>query len=300
MHNDAGDDVTTLNSYGSDDEAAGFKFYSMRSGHTRMYALKIMYLARLLTACHAADPTGASCQFSAAATAELRMIIVERELDSFNPDAQYQTSDGTFWGWEQASDGCCGYDLHSTAAFKHFCHFVDNFRDEIQATNPTKYQQLLDKLSFYVTDFESDFDQGYWTLWNGNNWTPFLSEGVMHWVITFWHDDTERASRIMKIINDINMIHIPMTTINGGYKEGVCQYSYVSAPRRPLREEMFHEGQPTGCGSFFILMCSQYSTILMVVLWHSEGTCQSMRSLTLPSFTPKGLERCGPRWIWTG
>ena len=55
-----------------------------------------------------------------------------------------------------------------------------------------------------------------------------MSEGIVHWVVTFWHDEPARASRIMKIVNDINMLHIPMITVKGGYKEGVCQYSYMS------------------------------------------------------------------------
>lgn len=110
----------------------------------------------------------------------------------------------------------------------HFAHFVDIFGPDIQATNPTKYDQIIEKMSYYIESFETMFDQGRWELWNGNNWTPFLSQGAMHWCIAMWHDDPTRAGRIVKIINDIAKIHIPMTTVNGGYKEGVCQYSYMS------------------------------------------------------------------------
>ena len=150
-------------------------FTSFRSGHTKQYALMIMHLARQLSACHAADATGASCQFSAEATAELRAIIVEKELGMFNPDlavkygrydaAALKVGDGiddqkNYWGWEQASDGCCGFDLMSAQTFRHFCHYVDNFGEEAKALNPTKYQLLVNKLSFYVADYESAFDQG--------------------------------------------------------------------------------------------------------------------------------------------
>ena len=50
----------------------------------------------------------------------------------------------------------------------------------------------------------------------------------MHWAVVFWHAEPERAGRLVKIVNDVEMLHIPMTTTNGGYKEGVCQYSYMS------------------------------------------------------------------------
>ena len=113
-------------------------------------------------------------------------------------------------------------------ALKHFTHFVDIFGPDIQATNPTKYAQILGKMSYYIDSFEEAFDQGKWELWNGNNWTPVLSMGAMHWCIAMWHDEPARAGRIIKIINDISLLHIPMTTVNGGYKEGVCQYSYMS------------------------------------------------------------------------
>jgi hypothetical protein len=50
----------------------------------------------------------------------------------------------------------------------------------------------------------------------------------MHWVVVFWHDEPVRAARLMRIINDISLLHNEYTTDGGVYVEGVCQYSYMS------------------------------------------------------------------------
>lgn len=91
------------------DTYASASFVSFKNGHTRQYALRIMHLARRLSACHAADSSGDSCLFSAVATAELRAVIVEREFAVLNPDPDAKYSTSAYWGFEQSSDGCCGY-----------------------------------------------------------------------------------------------------------------------------------------------------------------------------------------------
>lgn len=55
----------------------------------------------------------------------------------------------------------CLQDLATATAFKHWCHFIDIFGVEAKAANPSKYQLLVDKLSFYVDSYESDFEQEY-------------------------------------------------------------------------------------------------------------------------------------------
>ena len=78
------------------------------------------------------------------------------------------------------------YDLFSTDAMVHWSYFVDIFRDEAIGTYPQLYADLVAKMGAYVTSYEEAFISGHWSLWNGNNWTPVLSKGVMHWAVVFW------------------------------------------------------------------------------------------------------------------
>ena len=136
------------------------------------------------------------------------------------------------WGWEQNSDGCCGFDLQTAAAMQHFAHFVDIFRADILSFDAAALAAVEAKLLSYVDSpgrgFMQMFENRHWSLWNGNNWTPVLCEGAMYWAVSHWHEDKERASQVIRIINDISTIHKGMIGSDGGYKEGVCQYSYMS------------------------------------------------------------------------
>ena len=86
------------------------------------------------------------------------------------------------WGWEQNSDGCCGFDLQTAATMRHFAHFVDIFRADIQSFDPAALAAVDAKLLSYVDSpgigFLQQFANRHWSLWNGNNWTPVLCEGA--------------------------------------------------------------------------------------------------------------------------
>ena len=93
------------------------------------------------------------------------------------------------------------------------------------------------------------FASRHWSLWNGNNWTPVLCEGAMYWAVAYWHEDKARATRVIRVINDVSTIHKSMIGRDGGYKEGVCQYSYMSANSQlgisSLYFSAFNEPWPT-------------------------------------------------------
>jgi len=199
--------------------------YASFSGHTsRSDALKVFHLVRRLRACHNAN--AGTCQFDQNATEVLARVIVEREFQTFDPDAREVNSDS--WGWEQDTDGCCGYDLFSAVTVKHFSLFVDIFRDDAQSLNATRLGEIETKLEQYADHFMGQFRSGHWSLWNGNNWTPVLSAGAVYWAVAFWHERPEKARALMHQINDVAMLHRAMTADDGMYKEGLCQYSYMS------------------------------------------------------------------------
>lgn len=136
------------------------------------------------------------------------------------------------WGWEQNSDGCCGFDLQTAATIRHFAHFVDIFGADIRSFDAAALAAVETKLLSYIDSpgrgFLQMFANRHWSLWNGNNWTPVLCEGAMYWAVAYWHEDKARATQVIRVINDISAIHKGMIGHDGGYKEGVCQYSYMS------------------------------------------------------------------------
>ena len=197
-------------------------------------ATRVFHLLRRMKVCHSAGNTGSGggppssrpCQFNATETAQLIATVITSEASSFDADARARNSDS--WGWEQDSDGCCGYDLFTAAAFKHYAVLIDVLGGDIQTSNPTFYAALAAKMATYARDFVRAYKAGHWSLWNGNNWTPVLSEGALYWAITFWHEETELAREVIHIINDVGLLHLPMWLDDGTYKEGVCQYSVMS------------------------------------------------------------------------
>jgi hypothetical protein len=87
------------------------------------------------------------------------------------------------------------------------------------------------------------------TAQNGNNWTPVLTEAATYWVIALWHEEGTLPRTVMHIVTDINILHGPMITTDGVYKEGVCQYSYMSVRSTlaiaVLYAQSFGEAWPT-------------------------------------------------------
>ena len=67
---------------------------------------------------------GAStCQFDETETDALAAVVVQRESETFDAAARVRNNES--WGWEQDTDGCCGYDLWTAAAFKHYAILID-------------------------------------------------------------------------------------------------------------------------------------------------------------------------------
>jgi hypothetical protein len=71
---------------------------------------------------------------------------------------QFRLQTSAAWGWDQDSDGSCdtphplsgcGWDLKTASTFKHFSHFIDNFRVDVVAKGgaaAVKLQELEAKM----------------------------------------------------------------------------------------------------------------------------------------------------------
>ena len=196
-------------------------------GHTsRSAATQTFHLIRRMKICHRDAADVSTCQFTTAETSTLIQSVIASEIAGF--DANARARNDISWGWEQDTDGCCGYDLFSTAAFKHFSVFIDVLSTEIFAADASFYAALAAKMKVYALDFVAAFHAGHWSLWNANNWTPVLSEGVVHWAVVFWHEEPDLARKVVHIVNDVALLHLEMWLDDGTYKEGVCQYSIMS------------------------------------------------------------------------
>jgi hypothetical protein len=186
-------------------------------------ATTVFHLLRRMRLCHAGS---GPCQFNTTETAGLVAAVITSEAAGFNAEARERSTN--WWGWEQDSDGCCGYDLFTAATFKHFAVLIDVLGAEIVAADPVLYAAIGNKMATYARDFVAAFKSGHWSLWNGNNWSPVLSEGAMYWAITYWHEEPALAREVAHIVNDVGLLHLPMWLDDGTYKEGVCQYSVMS------------------------------------------------------------------------
>eukprot|EP00040_Diaphanoeca_grandis_P036213 m.230153 g.230153 ORF g.230153 m.230153 type:complete len:1340 (-) comp33572_c0_seq14:24-4043(-) len=206
---------------------ANAAFESFKGNNEQTYALQVFHLIRRMRHCHAgASQPDVDCQYNVSETAALALNVVTQEFVSFDSGAT-QRNDAS-WGWEQTTDGCCGFDLFTTNALRHYAVFVDVLASDAQAADMGTYNAILNKMKFYLEDFVLKYDAKHWSLFNGNNWTPVLSEGAMYASVALWHDFPSLAEKVIHMVTDIMFLHIPMTTEKGAYSEGVCQYSYMS------------------------------------------------------------------------
>eukprot|EP00035_Acanthoeca_spectabilis_P010420 m.184552 g.184552 ORF g.184552 m.184552 type:complete len:447 (+) comp15016_c0_seq3:1296-2636(+) len=203
---------------------ASASFRSFTGANQWNGALSALHLVRRMRACH--EQAGASCQFNASETQWLAETIARSELSWFDPAARVRSSSS--WGWEQDSDGCCGFDLQTAVPLKFFSFFLDIVGSDAVAINNTIVDSIKSKMRWYIDDFVGKFNSGDWSLWNGNNWTPVLTEGATYWAIAMWHEEGSLPATVMHIVNDISVLHRAMITQDGVYKEGLCQYSYMS------------------------------------------------------------------------
>ena len=208
-------------SYGQPD------FVSHRNANTKAAAQNaLLVLRRELSCIDGAGP----CPFTAADVEAWATEVASRELAAYNSTSvQRSDNDGVAWGWEQLSDGCCGFDLQTASTMTHFAFFVDVLGEHAAAVDPDRLAQITHTMQLYAEDFVAKFNSGHWALWNGNNWTPVLCESAYQWAIVFWWEAGELPKYVARAVTDAMRLHTSMFTQNGMYLEGVCQVSISRA-----------------------------------------------------------------------
>lgn len=149
---------------------ASASFRSFTGANQWNGALSALHLVRRMRACH--EQAGASCQFNASETQWLAETIARSELSWFDPAARVRSSSS--WGWEQDSDGCCGFDLQTAVPLKFFSFFLDIVGSDAVAINNTIVDSIKSKMRWYIDDFVGKFNSGDWSLWVRCLSAPFL------------------------------------------------------------------------------------------------------------------------------
>ena len=181
------------------------------------------------------------CQFNSSETAALREAVIAREMgDDWGTEDVGTAFKGIRW-WEYTWLGAGGFDLVTSEVVEFFSLFVDTLRPYLNNGNLTAVQE---EMSYRMDYFLTIFEGGTWALWNGNNWTPYLCRGAVYWCIVFWHEEPEKAAKVLRAVYDVLWLHRPMYTEEAlssddgfistlgapsVYVEGVSQYSYMSA-----------------------------------------------------------------------
>ena len=100
--------------------------------------------------------------------------------------------------------GSGGFDLQTSEAMEYWSVFLDTLRPYLSEANQTAV-----KVEMYnrTSNFMDIFYGGTWPLWNGNNWTPYLTRGATAWAVIMWHEEPERAREILHAVYDILWWH---------------------------------------------------------------------------------------------
>ena len=131
-------------------------------------------------------------------------------------------------GANPTNEGSCKFDLNTQEQVSYFSLWYDVFSSRpghVDTANLTAVASALkSRIRLFVTQFES----GDWRLWNGNNWTPRLCVGALHWAIAFWHEEPSLARSVLGMINDLLWLHYPVFYLPDGTPVEGISYSYMS------------------------------------------------------------------------
>jgi len=211
-----------------------------------------LHLLRRLDACHRGHVLYSGgegslkgsqrCQFNESETERLRMAVLQREL--IDDWGDLSVGENGVWYWEYPWLSAGGYDLVTSETIGYWASFVDIFRPYMSVSNLTRVaSKMEERIDFFLDIFYG----GSWALWNGNNWTPYLSVGAVKWAIVFWHEEPAKAKEVLRAVYDVLWLHCsqyieetyihapsfytPMTAPSieaSVYAEGVAVYSYMS------------------------------------------------------------------------
>ncbi len=116
------------------------------------------------------------------------------------------------------------FDLRTREPMRVYTLLADVLWDDLSSE---QHAEILDVTGEQVDGFFEHFYEPHWSIYNGNNWTPVLTEAALYWAIVYYHEDPrapELAWRALQIL----WLHRDFYLDDGVYKEGLMMYSQVS------------------------------------------------------------------------
>ena len=171
-------------------------------------AVQTLYLLRRAQAC--LDRGDADCPLTPERLTALRDAYMDTEFARFGS-----------WGWGNAN---LGFDLDTAATIRYWSLVVDTLWDFL---TPERRARVYDTARPHVDAFRRSVQTHFWPTHNGNNWTPVLGAGALHWAIAFWHEAPD-AAEVAREALEIQWLHRGFYADDGVYREGLLHYTDVS------------------------------------------------------------------------
>ncbi len=116
------------------------------------------------------------------------------------------------------------FDLRTREPMRVYTILADVLWDDLSAD---EHALILEITGERIDAYLDQFHEVHWSIYNGNNWTPVLAEGALHWAITYFYED-ERAPEVAWRALESLWLHRSQYLDDGVYAEGLLMYSQVS------------------------------------------------------------------------
>lgn len=163
---------------------------------------RALHLLRRLWICNATAGSFDSCEHSEDDTKTLARNVAESDMTSFLTVETGYASSFAPVSWLCGPNGntgsVCTFDLSVEVQVAYFSLWYDVMSSQPGLVSAANLSLVAEGLLSRINLFRSQFLQGHWTLWNGNNWTPRLADSALYWVIAFWHEETDIAREVLQ------------------------------------------------------------------------------------------------------
>ncbi|CAM2064869.1 DUF5011 domain-containing protein [Sulfidibacter corallicola] len=183
----------------------------------RSRGFRVLHLLRRLLHWHA---TGAPAPYTEAEMERLLAAFLDTEMVRFPTEKFHAGADGSF------------FDLGAEASFAYWCAILDIYWHRRDHLTPQRFDQIKNKLDSEIDSFLEKHDEGHWSQWNGNNWSPRLALPAITYALTFYYEEP-RAAEVLKKALRIIWLHREYFAEDGSHLES---YNYGHA----VWQTLFH------------------------------------------------------------
>ncbi|KYR00019.1 hypothetical protein DLAC_03516 [Tieghemostelium lacteum] len=165
-------------------------------------------------------------------------VYTQAELDAFIPkviDQEFKYFSN--WGnWYD--DATYKIDLGSAAPTEFWSLFYDTFYDHMNVSVRTTIESKIDA---QMANYRNVFAQRAWTLWNGNNWTPWISSGFVFASLSRWYENTSLSQGMMTDLLSVMYRSRYLITNDGTFIEGLANYASMAMDKTMVVESAIYQ-----------------------------------------------------------